>query len=67
MEMFDAVRFRYRMPEGVYGTDFQTDDLACECEFYKISPKDRMLSWYKSSELKDRKLESEAQWNENSR
>ena len=32
MGMFDTVRFRYRMPDGVTGTDFQTDDLDCECE-----------------------------------
>ena len=37
MGMFDTVRFRYRMPDGVTGTDFQTDDLDCECEFYEIS------------------------------
>jgi hypothetical protein len=43
--MFDTVRFRYRMPDGVTGTDFQTDDLDCECEFYEISAEGRLLRW----------------------
>lgn len=45
MGMFDTVRFRYRMPDGVTGTDFQTDDLDCECEFYEISAEGRLLRW----------------------
>lgn len=53
MGMFDTVRFRYRMPDGVTGTDFQTDDLDCECEFYEISPEGRLLRWQKNGELKD--------------
>ncbi len=43
--MFDTVRFRYRMPDGVSGSDFQTDDLDCECEFYEISAEGRLLCW----------------------
>ncbi|HDT0661711.1 TPA: hypothetical protein QIB60_004397 [Enterobacter cloacae subsp. dissolvens] len=53
MGMFDTVRFRYRMPDGVTGTDFQTDDLDCECDFYEISPEGRLLRWQKNDELKD--------------
>jgi len=53
MGLFDTVRFRYRMPDGVTGADFQTDDLACECEFYEISPEGRLLRWQKNGELKD--------------
>ncbi len=45
MGRFDTVRFRYRMPDGVTGTDFQTDDLDCECEFYEISAEGRLLHW----------------------
>ena len=49
MGMFDTVRFRfrfrYRMPDGVTGTDFQTDDLDCKCEFYEISAEGRLLRW----------------------
>lgn len=45
MGMFDTVRFRYRMPDGVTGTDFQTDDLDCGCEFYEISAEGRLLRW----------------------
>ncbi|EPZ8357854.1 hypothetical protein ACXWYY_003395 [Enterobacter hormaechei] len=45
MGMFDTVTFRYRLPDGVTGTDFQTDDLACECEFYEISTEGRLLRW----------------------
>jgi hypothetical protein len=53
MGMFDTVRFRYRMPDGVTGADFQTKDLECECEFYEISPEGRLLRWQKNGELKD--------------
>ena len=53
MGMFDTVRFRYRMPDGVTGTDFQTDDLDCKCEFYEISSEGRLLRWQKNGELKD--------------
>lgn len=53
MGMFDTVRFRYRMPNGVQGADFQTDDLNCECEFYEISSDGRLLRWQDNGELKD--------------
>lgn len=36
MGMFDTVTFRYRMPDGVTGTDFQTKDLESEGGFYEI-------------------------------
>jgi len=45
MGMFDTVTFRYRLPDGVTGTDFQTDDLGCESEFYEISAEGRLLRW----------------------
>lgn len=45
MGRFDTFRFRYRMPDGVTGTGFQTDDLDCECEFYGISAEGRLLHW----------------------
>lgn len=51
--MFDTVRFRYRMPDGVTGTDFQTDDLGYECEFYEINANGRLLRWQNNGELKD--------------
>ncbi|MCM7828819.1 hypothetical protein M8S90_20980 [Enterobacter roggenkampii] len=41
------------MPDGVTGTDFQTDHLDCECEFYEISPEGSLLRWQKNGELKD--------------
>lgn len=45
--------FRYRMPDGVTGTDFQTKDLDRECEFYEISSDRRLLRWQENGELKD--------------
>ncbi|EIV6184791.1 hypothetical protein [Klebsiella aerogenes] len=45
MGMFDTVTFRYRLPDGVIGTAFQTKDLNCECEFYEISSEGRLLRW----------------------
>ena len=43
MGMFDTVRFPYRMPDGVTGTDYQTKDLECECGLYEISLGGRLL------------------------
>ena len=45
MGMFDTVTFRYLLPDGVTGTEFQTKDLDCECEFYEISSEGRLLRW----------------------
>jgi len=53
MGMFDTVTFRYRMPDGVTGTDFQTKDLESEGEFYEISPAGRLLRWQNKGGLKD--------------
>ncbi|MBJ2078284.1 hypothetical protein [Serratia ureilytica] len=53
MGMFDTVTFRYRMPDGVTGTDFQTKDLDCECEFYEITSDGRLLRWQDDGERKD--------------
>lgn len=36
MGMFDTVRFRYRMPDGVTGTDFQTDDPTASVNFTRF-------------------------------
>ncbi|HCJ7367796.1 hypothetical protein [Enterobacter cloacae complex sp. 2022EL-00788] len=53
MGIFDTVTFRYRLPDGVTGTEFQTKDLDCQCEFYEISPEGRLLGWQKNDDLKD--------------
>lgn len=53
MGMFDTVRFPYRMPDGVTGTDFQTKDLESEGESYAISPAGRLLRRQKDGGLKD--------------
>lgn len=45
MGMFDTVTFRYRLPDGITGTEFQTKDLVCQCEFYGISAEGRLLRW----------------------
>jgi hypothetical protein len=43
--MFDTVTFRYRMPDGETGPEYQTKDLDCECAFYEISAEGRLLRW----------------------
>ncbi|MDX6917782.1 hypothetical protein R9X49_22050 [Pectobacterium carotovorum] len=53
MGMFDTVRFRYRMPDGKMGTDFQTKNLDCTGDFYEITPEGRLLCWLDQSERKD--------------
>lgn len=45
MGMFDTVTFRYRMPDGEAGPEYQTKDLDCECAFYEISSEGRLLRW----------------------
>ncbi|QBC03362.1 hypothetical protein EWI30_15275 [Enterobacter cloacae] len=45
MGMFDMVTFRYRMPDGKTGSEYQTKDLDCECAFYEISADGRLLRW----------------------
>ncbi|EFU8472403.1 TPA: hypothetical protein NVL56_004343 [Enterobacter hormaechei subsp. xiangfangensis] len=45
MGMFDTVTFRYRLPDGVSGAEFQTKDLDCQCESYEISAQGRLLRW----------------------
>lgn len=45
MDMFDTVTFRYLLPDGMTGTEFQTKDLDCEREFYEISSEGRLLRW----------------------
>lgn len=37
MGMFDTVTFRYRMPDGETGPDYQTIELDCGCDGYQIS------------------------------
>lgn len=53
MGMFDTVTFHYLMPDGVTGTDFQTKDLGCECEFYEIDANGRLLRWQDHGKLRD--------------
>ncbi|MBN3263027.1 hypothetical protein [Pectobacterium brasiliense] len=53
MGMFDTVRFRYRMPDGKTGTDFQTKDLDCTGDFYESTAEGRLLCWLDQSERKD--------------
>lgn len=45
MGMFDTVTFRYRLPDGVRGTEFQTKDLDCQCDSYEISAEGRLFRW----------------------
>ncbi|PQK69529.1 hypothetical protein CG428_21575 [Pantoea ananatis] len=45
MGMFDTVTFRYRMPDGETGPDYQTIELECECASYQISADGRLLKW----------------------
>lgn len=45
MGMFDTVTFRYLLPDGVTGAEYQTKDLGCECEFYEVSSGGRLLRW----------------------
>lgn len=53
MGMFDTVTFRYRMPDEVTGTEFQTKDLDCQCESYEISAEGRLLRWMGDSTRTD--------------
>lgn len=43
--MFDTVTFRYRMPDGETGPDYQTIELDGECASYQISADGRLLKW----------------------
>lgn len=43
--MFDTVKFRYRMPDGETGPDYQTIELDGECASYQISADGRLLKW----------------------
>ena len=56
MGMFDTVTFRYRLPDGVTGTEFQTKDLDCQSESYEISAEGRLLRWMEDGTRTDRYL-----------
>ncbi|MEE9686132.1 MULTISPECIES: hypothetical protein [Enterobacteriaceae] len=53
MGMFDTVMFRYRLPDGVTGTEFQTKDLDCQCDSYEISAEGRLLRWMEDNTRND--------------
>lgn len=48
MGMFDAVDFRYRMPDGYEGYDFQTKSLDCTGDEYVVTPEGRLHRRYSS-------------------
>lgn len=45
MGMFDTVSFHYWMPDGETESEYQTEELDCECKFYEISAERHLLRW----------------------
>ena len=43
MGMFDSVTFKYQMPDGFEGCDFQTKDLASETDEYEVTAAGRLI------------------------
>lgn len=56
MGMFDDITFRYRMPDGYDGTNYQSKDLHCGCDEYEISPQGRLIRKYSSGYPDDTQL-----------
>lgn len=53
MGMFDTVEFRNQMPNGKTEHDYQTKDLDCRCDFYKISSCGRLMRQHENGEWVD--------------
>ena len=48
MGMFDDIKFRYRMPDGYDGNDYQSKDLDCSMDQYEVTPDGKLVRIYSS-------------------
>lgn len=48
MGMFDDITFRYRMPDGFDGDDYQSKDLDCSMDRYEVTPDGKLVRTYSS-------------------